>query len=97
MSTDYSMLPEHMRRVAENWVEYGLEGGGFFTSILHDSLSEAWYRADEINREHLAEWGQWLCGEAPANCWGHADTVNAWRDARKPQRDAMIQGANNEH
>lgn len=76
---DYSMLPEHMRAGARDYVERRHPNvGGFLRAVLENDLVEAFGRADEINAAAMRDWAAWLFNEAPANCWGSPDKVRAW-------------------
>ena len=80
---DYSRLPEHMQDGAREYVERGLEPGGFMLAVLCNDLTLAFGRADTINAAAMAEWARWLWNEAPSQCWGSRTKVEAWIDARE--------------
>ena len=75
---DYSMLPPHMIEGARDYVENGLEPGGFLMAVLCNDLTGAFGRADSINREEMFTWASWLFNEAPSPCWGSPAKVRAW-------------------
>jgi hypothetical protein len=75
---DYSKLPEHMRSGAETYVEQGVEPGGFLTAVLCNDFVNAFGKADEINFARMHDWASWLWNEAPSQCWGSREKMNAW-------------------
>ena len=77
---DYSMLPEHMRDGAEDYVERGIQPGHFLLAVLCNNLVDAVGYADTANRDAIATWGSWLHNEAPAKCWGSKEAVRAWQE-----------------
>ena len=76
--TKYDMLPEHMQPGARGYVEDGQPPGGFLTAVLTNDLTEAFGRADGINREYMFQWATWLYNECPGNAWGTQEAVDAW-------------------
>lgn len=80
---DYSMLPEHMQDSAKLYVERGIEPGSFMLAVLTNNLTEAFTRADHINKDSLLMWIIWLLNECPRSAWGSVDIVEAWMKARQ--------------
>lgn len=60
------------------YIEDGIEPGGFLSAVLQNNLCEAAGRADLYNRRRLFEYVQWLYNDAPANCWGSPEKVQAY-------------------
>lgn len=77
-NVDYSLLPEHMREGAEDYIERGWKPGGFLFSVLTNNLVEAFAHADAINSFMMRNWAEWLYSEAPSDCWGSLEKINAW-------------------
>jgi hypothetical protein len=75
---DYSSLPEHMQYGAREYVERGRRPGGFLLAVLRNDLVEAFGKADGTNLRAMEVWVLWLFNEAPRECWGSAEKVNAW-------------------
>ena len=86
MMTRYVMLPEHMQDSARLYVERGIEPGGFLCAVLENNLTEAFGRADSINRDAMFEWACWLYNDAPGDCWGSPEKVAAWIKTHKEAR-----------
>ena len=61
------------------WILYGELPGDFLTAVLKNDLKEAIARADDINRDRLRNYVQFLYNEAPNQCWGSPEKVKAWR------------------
>ena len=89
MNTDYDFLPEHMRKGAMLYVEYGIEPGEFFRAVLENNLKEAFTRADFINEHKLADFVYWLIWKCPDNAQGSPEKVNAWIEAKKAKREGL--------
>lgn len=77
-NVDYSLLPEHMREGAKDYIERGYTPGGFLFSVLANDLVESFAHADATNLFMMSVWADWLVSEAPRNCWGSVAKVNAW-------------------
>ena len=67
---NYELLPEHMRDGMKRYIERGIEGGSFMTAVLCNDLMGALGKADEINRDRLWDYGNFLYNEAPSSCHG---------------------------
>lgn len=52
--------------------------GGFLRAVLENDLCEACVRADLESRAALAEIVLWLYYNAPSECWGSPERVDAW-------------------
>ncbi len=78
MTTNYDMLPEHMRDAARRYVENGYAPGHFLTAVLENNLVEAAARADEENQRALFQWASWLYNHVPTPAWGSSEKVTEW-------------------
>lgn len=79
MNIDYSALPEHMRAGTRAYIERGVIGGSFLTSVFANDFVGAYCCADDINRKALNTWAKWLqTANIPQNCWGSTHNVNQW-------------------
>lgn len=74
---DYSRLPEHMKLVAREWIEYGVYPGGFLINILKNDFLAAARKADDINQALFFEWARWL-DNIPCGAWG--ENIYEWRE-----------------
>lgn len=81
MHVNYGALPEHMRSVAQSYVEEGkLRGdlrGDFLWAVLQNDLYTAFSRADTDNRANMAAWASFL-GQIPMCSWGSVERIKAW-------------------
>lgn len=75
---DYSSLPEHMQEGMKLYIENGIEPGSFLMAVLENNLMEAFGRADHINQERIRDYCSFLYNEAPRNCHGSPEIVDAW-------------------
>ena len=83
-------IPPRTLETLRNYIEYGVPTGGFLHSVLADSLSGAFGKADNENREALGDIVMFVYNEAPNGCWGSKDHVKEWLEKEGRQgRDAM--------
>jgi len=83
MSVNYDSLPEHMKSGARIYIEEKIKPGGFLCAVLSNNLTEAFVRADNINRDCMFEWVQWLFCECPREAWGNEEKVVKWLESPK--------------
>jgi len=76
--TNYSNLPPHMQDTARRYVERGVPGGSFFTSLVENNLVMSFSKADAVNLAYMEKWCTWLYWEAPSTCWGSLEKSQAW-------------------
>ena len=81
--TGYLGLPHHIREGFQSYIEEHQPMGSFGMSVLRNDLCGAVSRADGINRPLLADTIRWLYNEAPSDCWGSPQAVEAWLSAGK--------------
>mgnify|MGYP004447261739 CR=1 FL=1 len=74
----YSLLPEGLQGSMQQYVERGIEAGGFLMACLENDLVGAFARADSKNLPRLQEIVKWIYWEAPTGCWGSKEKVNSW-------------------
>ena len=74
----YDLLPKHMRKSARAYVEDGHEPGEFLVAVLSNDFIKAHRCADDINREAMFAWAEWIWWECPANAWGSKEAVKNW-------------------
>ena len=94
MKVDYEKyedrIPPRTLETLRNYIEYGVPTGGFLHSVLADSLSGAFGKADNENRKALGDIVMFVYNEAPTTCWGSKDHVKEWLEKEGRQgRDAM--------
>ena len=71
-------IPEHMRGGLERFFNDKLEPGHFLSAVIDNDLREAVLRADNVNRQHIPNYIEWLYNHAPAGSWGHYQAVAEW-------------------
>lgn len=77
---DYSVLPEHMRDAAQEYVEHGGDPGWheFLYELLTNDLYGVFQYGDSINIANLQVWMTWVYNDIPHACWGTPAKVKAW-------------------
>ena len=84
INTGNNLLDESL----ENYLMYGLEPGGFLTSVLANDLRMAVGRADHWNRELLPEIVNEIVFKMPALSIGSYEAVRDWcrdKDGRRSE------------
>lgn len=79
MDNGLAAVPSHLRPGLRRWVEQGIAPGGFLLAVLRDDLAAAQVRADSVSLAGLPALLAWRDNHAPAECWGSAVAVRAWR------------------
>lgn len=72
------LIDNKLREALGRYVQDGIETGGFLRAVLENDLMEAANRADQINREELADIVQWVNDYCPPESWGSKAEVEAW-------------------
>lgn len=80
---NYNILPEHMQGGMKRYIEDGIPPGGFLYAVLCNDLMGAVRKADDINQHRLIDYARFLYNEAPSNCYGSPQKVEAWIDAKQ--------------
>jgi hypothetical protein len=75
---NYDRLPAHMQGDARAYVERGFPQGGFLTAVLSNDLVGAFSSADSVNAWAMQDWATWLYNDAPEQCHGSPEKVQAW-------------------
>lgn len=83
----FDIIPSHMIEGLYNFVELGLEPGGFLTAILCNNLSEAFNRADEKNRDCMENWVQVMTWSIPGCCHGSVEAVKEWMAKKRKEKN----------
>lgn len=68
----------YLDEALENYLMYGLEPGGFMTSVLANDLALAMGRADYWNRDHIPEISRAVRNCAPSRAYGSYERVKDW-------------------
>ena len=76
-------VPEHTVEGIKAYVEDHLDPGDFGRAILSNQLTEAFGRADELNRESMFAIAQMLYNCMPVSCWGSPEKVQKWLEGEK--------------
>ena len=68
-------IPVHMHESIVNYVEHGLNPGSFLFAVLSNNLRESFGCADEINRQYIFSYVQFMYNHMPAGIWGGPEAV----------------------
>lgn len=89
-ATPYHTVPNGNGDSLKRYIEQGIAPGSFLMAVLNNDLNQACARADRFNRQVIPDYVRWLVNEAPCECWGSPEKVNAWLLAHKAERDAEV-------
>jgi len=90
-------IPEYMRDGVVDYLDYGLEPGGFLRAVLENDLVGAFGKADRTNTEAMGDWATFLYNDMPHEAWGSPEKVEAWIEKRRLERVAKeVKGDNPE-
>lgn len=78
MSDGYEKIPEHCRKGLKDYIENGVETGGFLRAVIENNLVEAFNRADLTNQERLRDYAWFLYNHAPVSSWGSKLNYETW-------------------
>lgn len=74
-----------------NYLVYGLNPGGFFTSVLANDFMMAMARSHPANTvEALKTVSGWIRSACPEEAWGNYDRVRDWHKMDANQRRACL-------
>ena len=76
------MIPEHLRRAIDRYVEHGTPLGGFLTAVICNDLKGALGKADTVSRASLFDIVSYCYNEIPSDCWGSPEKMAAWMKER---------------
>ena len=71
-------VPEHLVSGLALYLIKGIEPGGFMMAVLQNDLMGAFSRADINSRAGLWELVMFLYNDAPRNCYGSREVIEAW-------------------
>lgn len=71
-------IPEHMHSGVIQYVEHGVEPGGFLKAVLSNNLVDSFSKADGLNKNKIDKYITLLYNHIPADCWGSHEKVVSW-------------------
>lgn len=71
-------IPQHMMIAINDYINHGLEPGGFLTAVICNDLRGAVGQADTVNILLLPEYVSYFYNEAPGACWGSKARMDKW-------------------
>jgi hypothetical protein len=78
LSEGFHLIPEHMHGGVSRYVMHGIPMGDFGRLILSNDFMGAVGRADQDNRDALANWAIFLYNYVPGGCKGSPERVADW-------------------
>lgn len=76
-------IPAHMVEGLESYINHGIKQGSFLHAILCNDFMKACLQADDRNMKNLPAYANFLHNYAPIGCYGSAEKVAAWMEARQ--------------
>lgn len=67
---NYTLLPEHIRKGMQNYVEHGIKPGSFLTAVIQNDFYLAATKADWINLRALPDIARFMLDQMPDKAWG---------------------------
>lgn len=80
---DYAQIPESCMDGLMLYITDRIMPGSFLQAVLEGDLHRACGRADDTNLWLLPVYAAWLHNEAPMQCYGSPELVQAWVDQRE--------------
>lgn len=75
-----------------NYLVYGFEPGGFFTSVFANDFLMAMQRSHPANSvEQMKNISGWILNACPNEAWGSYDTVRAWLKMDAKHRRQLLE------
>lgn len=68
--TNYSKLPLHMQKCAQDYVERGILNDDFLEAVVRDRFVDVFKYADEMNALHMHDWATWAYNELSTSARG---------------------------
>lgn len=72
------LIPERMHGGIIRWVCFGIRPGNFLSAVVDGDLFEAVGRADDENKEKLADYVAFFYNYAPSGCF-RAERAKDWK------------------
>ncbi len=88
MSINYDILPEGLRNEARRYIEEGVRPGRFLVAVTTNDVAGAYDAAIDDDLERLGSVLCFWCTEAPTDCWGSKQEMDAWIKAKAAERSA---------
>lgn len=75
-------IPNRTIDALDRYVEQRIPTGGFLQAVLENDLVAAVSRADDQNRQALADIVQYIYNNLPLACWGSPESVKTWLEGK---------------
>lgn len=79
---DFRIRPDMIDAILR-YIDDRIEPGGFLTAVICNDLREAVGRADDGNLANLPAFVAYFYNEAPSNCWGSKEKMDAWLEGQQ--------------
>ena len=80
-------IPQNMIDGIEGYINSGLKQGSFLYAVFCNNFVDACLCADYTNVLNLPAYANFLHNYAPIGCYGSAEEVAAWMEARQSASD----------
>ena len=74
-------MPSYMQHAMLEWIAHGRIYGDFLNKVITNDLMGAAGAADQMNKEYLFQYCNFLHNYAPGNCYGSKEKAEAWATA----------------
>jgi hypothetical protein len=74
-------MPSYMHHVMLEWIAYGRTYDEFLAAVVNSDLMGAAKCADQMNRDYLFQYCNFLHNYAPSECFGSKEKAQAWATA----------------
>lgn len=81
-------IPSRMMSGINMWVTHGIRPGSFLNAVLENNLRSACECADDENIVNLPAYIAYFYNDAPSQCWGSKEKVDAWEKMMADRREA---------
>ena len=76
-------IPKRMMDGISMYINHKIKPGGFLRAVISNNLKDAVGMADDENLANLPAYVSYFYNEAPSDCWGSEEKLNAWIMSRK--------------
>jgi hypothetical protein len=86
-------IPERMMGGIKRYIEHGIKPGSFLRAVIQNDLREAVGAADDENMANLPAYVAYFYNEAPSDCWGSPENMEAWIERKEKAGERSVSSA----
>ena len=83
-------MNEHMKETIDNYINHGLDGGGFVRAVITNDLLGAISTGDSESIRDLKEITSYCFNRIPAKYYGSVDAYHRRLEEREEQREERV-------